>query len=344
MCSFCNQKTISGTAKKLTKEDIDNAVKIATAREYDKANSEIAFFGGSFTAIDKDYITYLLESAYPYVEKGLFKGIRCSTRPDAINEEILVLLKKYGVTAIELGAQSMSDKVLEMNNRGHTAQDVINATNLIKKHGFECGLQMMTGLYGDTYESVIETAEKIISLKPDTVRIYPTVVLENTRLAELFYKMEYFPLSVNESVEICSRLLGMFNDAGIKVIRLGLHSGGNVEEGFVAGAYHPAFRELCESRLYFEKCCKIIKDNNITLMNAKLHEILHDRIYNKEKRHVESYIALRESVRGAKENMNISTKLEIFNTKYKRDVLDYTNRYNFDKIKDTTSGKVKSDD
>ena len=133
MCSFCNQKTISGSAKKLTKEDIDSAVKIATEREYDKANSEIAFFGGSFTAIDKEYMTYLLESAYPYVKKGFFKGIRCSTRPDAINEEILVLLKKYGVTAIELGAQSMSDKVLEMNNRGHTAQDVVNATNLIKK-------------------------------------------------------------------------------------------------------------------------------------------------------------------------------------------------------------------
>ena len=263
MCSFCNQKTISGSAKKLTKEDIDSAVKIATEREYDKANSEIAFFGGSFTAIDKEYMTYLLESAYPYVKNGFFKGIRCSTRPDAINEEILVLLKKYGVTAIELGAQSMSDKVLEMNNRGHSAQDVINATNLIKKHGFECGLQMMTGLYGDTYESAIETAEKIIGLKPDTVRIYPTVVLENTRLAELFYKMEYFPLSVNESVEICSRLLGMFNDADIKVIRLGLHSGGNVEEGFVAGAYHPAFRELCESRLYLEKCREIINSRNI---------------------------------------------------------------------------------
>lgn len=264
MCSFCNQKTISGSAKKLTKDDIDDAVKIATEREYDKANSEIAFFGGSFTAIDKEYMTYLLESAYPYVKNGLFKGIRCSTRPDAIDDEVLTLLKKYGVTAIELGAQSMSDTVLAMNDRGHTSDDVVRASELIKAHGFELGLQMMTGLYGDTDETAVETAEKIISLKPETVRIYPTVVLENTRLAFLYEKGEYTPQTVDEAVKLCSVLLGMFNEANIKVIRLGLHSGGNVEEGFVAGAYHPAFRELCESRLYFEKCCELIKKNNIT--------------------------------------------------------------------------------
>lgn len=264
MCSFCNQKTISGSAKKLTKEDIDKAVKIATDREYDKSDSEIAFFGGSFTAIDKEYMIYLLESAYPYVKNGLFKGIRCSTRPDAIDYEVLTLLKKYGVTAIELGAQSMSDKVLEMNDRGHTAEDVVRASELIKKHDFELGLQMMTGLYGDTDDSAIATAEKIISLKPETVRIYPTVVLGNTRLASLYEKGEYTPQTVDEAVKLCSVLLGMFGDAGIKVIRLGLHSGGNVENGFVAGAYHPAFRELCESRLYLEKCCELIKKNNIT--------------------------------------------------------------------------------
>ena len=264
MCSFCNQKTISGSAKKLTKEDIDEAVKIATDCEYDRSESEIAFFGGSFTAIDREYMTYLLESAYPYVKNGLFKGIRCSTRPDAIDDEILNLLKKYGVTAIELGAQSMSDKVLGMNDRGHTAEDVVRASALIKEHGFELGLQMMTGLYGDTDETAIATAEKIISLKPETVRIYPTVVLENTRLASLYEKGEYTPQTVDEAVNLCSKLLGMFNEASIKVIRLGLHSGGNVEDGFVAGAYHPAFRELCESRLYLEKCRNLINDNNIT--------------------------------------------------------------------------------
>ncbi len=261
-CSFCNQKTISGTVKKLTKEDIDSAVKIATEKEYDRANSEIAFFGGSFTAIDREYMVYLLESAFQYVRKGLFKGIRCSTRPDAIDEEILSLLKKYGVTAVELGAQSMDDEVLSLNERGHTAEDVAKASVLIKEHGFELGLQMMTGLYGDTDEKTILTAEKIIALKPETVRIYPTVVLENTALEKFYKQGIYKPQTTEEATEICSKLLEMFTDAGIKVIRLGLHSGGNVEDGYVAGAYHPALRELCESRLYLEKCIREIRKNN----------------------------------------------------------------------------------
>ena len=264
MCSFCNQKTISGFSKRLTKEDIDASVNIALDGEYDRENSEIAFFGGSFTAIDRDYMTYLLECAYPYVRDGYFKGIRCSTRPDAIDEDILTLLKAYGVTAIELGAQSMDDTVLTLNDRGHTAKSVEDAARLIKSHGFELGLQMMTGLYGDTNEKAIKTAEKFISLSPDTVRIYPTVVLENTKLSELYKMGEYEPETVEAATELCAKLLLMFHNENIKVIRLGLHSGGNVEEGFVAGAYHPAFRELCESKIYLDKAVEYIKKNSLS--------------------------------------------------------------------------------
>lgn len=262
-CSFCNQRTISGSSKRLTRADIDSAVAVAVNGEYDRNNSEIAFFGGSFTAIDREYMIYLLESAYPYVKNGLFKGIRCSTRPDAVDREVLSILKRYGVTAIELGAQSMSDRVLEMNERGHTAQDVIDASVLIKNSGFELGLQMMTGLYGDDDETAAETARKLISLKPDTVRIYPTVILENTKLADYYRKGVYNAQTLDEAVELCSQLLCMFNDNNIKVIRLGLHSGGNVDEGYLAGAYHPAFRELCESRIYLKKIEEIIKSKNI---------------------------------------------------------------------------------
>lgn len=269
-CSFCNQRTISGSSKKLTKEDIDSAVATAIKCEYDSKNSEIAFFGGSFTAIDKAYMIYLLECAYPYVKNGYFSGIRCSTRPDAIDDDILGILKRYGVTAIELGAQSMSDEVLLMNERGHTAEAVEKASELIKFYGFELGLQMMTGLYGDDDETAVMTAEKIIALKPDTVRIYPTVVLENTRLAELYKIGEYIPQTVEQAVDLCSRLLEMFNAANIRVIRLGLHSGGNVEDGFVAGAYHPAFRELCESRIYLKKVTELIKNSKIS-GNAEIY-------------------------------------------------------------------------
>ena len=260
-CSFCNQKTISGKTKKLTVEDIDEAVKIASADGDGKG--EIAFFGGSFTAIEKSYMFSLLERAKLYIDEGLFEGIRISTRPDCINEEILILLKKYGVTSIELGCQSMNDEVLLLNGRGHTSDDVVKASELIKEYGFEFGVQMMTGLYGDSDETAIKTAEKLIALSPDTARIYPTVVLEGTRLSELYKAGEYKPQTVEEASELCSRLIPMFEEKGIRIIRLGLHSGGNVEEGFVAGAYHPAFKEICESKIYFQNILKEIRRENI---------------------------------------------------------------------------------
>lgn len=262
-CSFCNQKTISGKITPLRPEEIDHAVKIAL-KTVSCNEGEIAFFGGSFTAIDKDYMICLLERAYSYVNQGLFKGIRISTRPDCIDDDILDALKRYGVSAIELGCQSMDDEVLLLNKRGHTESDVIKAVRLIKARGFELGLQMMTGLYGDTDEKAIKTAEKIIALCPDTVRIYPTILLEGTDLCELYRKGLYAPQTVEEAAELCKKLLLMFEKEGIRVIRLGLHSGGNVEEGFVAGPYHPAFREICESKIYLDKVLYQLNEKSIT--------------------------------------------------------------------------------
>ncbi len=261
-CSFCNQKTISGKITPLKVEEIDRAVEVAL-KSIGCNEGEIAFFGGSFTAIDISYMISLLERAYTYVEKGLFKGIRISTRPDCIDEEVLDILARYGVTAIELGCQSMDDEVLLLNKRGHTENDVINAAKLIKEKGFELGLQMMTGLYGDNDEKSVKTAEKIIALCPDTVRIYPTVVLEGTDLCELYRKGVYLPQTVDEAAELSKSLLLMFEENGIRVIRLGLHSGGNVEEGFVAGPYHPAFREICESKIYFDNVLNQIEEKGI---------------------------------------------------------------------------------
>lgn len=262
-CSFCNQKTISGQIKKLTADDVKEAVETALSGRYDTAEGEIAFFGGSFTAIERKYMLSLLKSAKPYIEKGMFKGIRISTRPDCINEEVLLILKEYGVTSIELGCQSMSDEVLLLNERGHTANDVICASKLIKKHGFELGVQMMTGLYGDSDETAVETAQKLISLSPDTARIYPTVVLENTKLAFLYRSGKYKAQTLDEAVGLCSKLLLMFHEANIPVIRLGLHSGGGVEDGYIAGAYHPAFREKCESAVYLEKVKKALEEKGV---------------------------------------------------------------------------------
>ena len=257
-CSFCNQKSISGETKQIIGDDVKAACETAL-KSGNCEQAEIAFFGGSFTAVDRDYMVSLLTAAYEYVKIGKFKGIRISTRPDCINEEILNILKSYGVTAIELGCQSMDDEVLRLNKRGHSAKDIETASTLIKNFGFELGHQMMTGLYGSNDEKDILTAEKLIKLKPDTVRIYPTVVLENTELSEKFKNKEYIPQETEDAVRLCANLLLMFESAGIPVIRLGLHSGGNVEEGYVAGAFHPAFREKCESEIYYEKFVKVLE-------------------------------------------------------------------------------------
>lgn len=250
-CSFCNQKTITGKDKQPTTEDVRNAVETALKRKGYKY--EIAFFGGSFTAIDREYIVSLLKTASEYVDGERIYGIRISTRPDFIDRDVLNILKQYEVTAIELGAQSMDDEVLRANYRGHTADDIVRASNLIKDFGFELGLQMMTGLYLDTDDKAIQTAEKIIALKPETVRIYPTVVLKGTMLADLYKKELYKPQTVDDAARLCTQLLPMFEEAGIKVIRLGLHSSPDIKKNMVAGAFHDSFGEIVQSRFMLNR-------------------------------------------------------------------------------------------
>ena len=211
--------------------------------------TEIAFFGGSFTAIDRQYMLELLTSAKPFTE--VFKGIRISTRPDCIDDEVLTLLKEYGVTSIELGAQSMDNSVLKLNNRGHKAEDVVNASKRIKEFGFSLGLQMMTGLYGSDFDKDIKTAESFIALKPDTVRIYPTVIMKNTDLADFYNSGKFVPYTLDESVELCSRLILMFERKGISIIRLGLHYSDSLVDDSLGDNYHPAFKELCESKIFY---------------------------------------------------------------------------------------------
>lgn len=247
-CTFCNQFTITGEPETAKPEDVAPAVR--TALRSGTRHAQLAFFGGSFTAIPRDYMLSLLEAARPFVEDGSVTGIRISTRPDCIDDEILDILQEYGTEAIELGAQSMSDSVLRLNRRGHTAEDVERASGKIRSRGLELGLQMMTGLYGSSPEQDRETAKALISLKPQTVRIYPTIVIERTELARLYREGKYTPQTLEEAVELGADLLREFEQNGIRVIRLGLHSGGNVEDGYVAGPYHPAFRELCEGRIY----------------------------------------------------------------------------------------------
>lgn len=173
---------------------------------------------------------------------------------------ILGILKSYGMTAIELGAQSMNDEVLTANRRGHTAQDVRRASRLIKQSGFELGLQMMTGLYKDTEQYCIDTAKEFIALHCDTVRIYPTVILKNTELGRLHESGVYDSFTFEQTTRLCAKLLDMFNKAGVAVIRMGLHASRDVEQEMIGGVYHPALREIAESILYLEKMNAVCED------------------------------------------------------------------------------------
>ncbi len=266
-CSFCNQRAISHTASAPTAEQVSVILKNTV---FSHGNTEIAFFGGSFTAIERDYMLSLLEAAQPYIQNGKASGIRISTRPDKINEEILDILKKYHVTAIELGAQSMDDEVLSANERGHSANDVRSASELIRKNGFELGLQMMTGLYRSTVEKDRQTAYEIVGLRPDTVRIYPTVILKNTRLGELFQNGEYVPYSFEECAELCAELLELFEKNNIRVIKLGLHASETVESDMLGGFYHQAFREICEGIIFSKKiAAEISQSGKITVFTAQ---------------------------------------------------------------------------
>ena len=258
-CSFCDQNSITGESGVPTPEEVDKTLKKA-ARDLHgfSEKAEIAFFGGSFTMIPKELMESLLSVAKKWIDRKAFSGIRISTRPDAIDEDILSVLKEYGVTSIELGAQSCNNAVLEKNRRGHTFEDTQKASELIKNAGFSLGLQMMTGMPGSTKEDDLLTAARFAALKPDTMRIYPTLVLKNTLMAKWFESGEYIPQTVEEAASECAELLDVFELYNIKVIRLGLHAEESLEENLMAGPYHPAFREICESLRFRKKIAPML--------------------------------------------------------------------------------------
>ena len=258
-CSFCDQNSITGESGIPSPEEVEKTLKKAARELHGFAEkSEIAFFGGSFTMIPREIMVSLLEVAAKWVRRGAFSGIRLSTRPDAIDSEVLDLLKEYGVTSIELGAQSSDNSVLAKNFRGHTFEDTKRASALIKEAGFSLGLQMMTGMPGSTPERDTKTAMDFALLRPDTMRIYPALVLKNTLMAKWYESGEYIPETVDEAAALCADLLDIFELYNVKVIRLGLHAQESLEESLVAGPYHPAFREICESLRFRKKLAPML--------------------------------------------------------------------------------------
>lgn len=256
-CVFCNQRTISGVNKfEITrvKDEIEEALKTISK----DTEAEIAFFGGSFTGIDRSLMISLLELGYNYVLQGKVSSIRCSTRPDYITPEILDILKMYGVKTIELGLQSYNDNVLSLCKRGHTAEDEKNATAMIVEHGFDLVGQMMIGLPGSTLEMEIATAEFIIASGACGARIYPTVVFNETELFEMASKGYYDPITVSDAVVRSAKVLRLFIENNVKIIRIGLCASDNLYEKdkYYAGPNHPALGEMVEGELYFD----IIRD------------------------------------------------------------------------------------
>jgi len=270
-CVFCNQKRISGTSS-FNKNEVDSIIKNALSTiDTDNTETEIAFFGGSFTGIDRDDMIFLLKTAYKYIENGSVSSIRLSTRPDYINEEILQILKNYGVKTIELGLQSMDDEVLCASKRGHTAKTAIEACKLIKKHNFTLIGQMMIGLPCSTLEKEVYTANIIAELC-DGARIYPTVVLRETELCSMAKRNEYTPLRLEDAVTRTGEALLVFDKAEKEVIRIGLQSGDELYDPDVVygGDYHPAIGELAQNYLYYKKICEILDRVNDDMSGKNL--------------------------------------------------------------------------
>ena len=276
-CVFCNQVPITGAKHGALAPD-KIRIQIREFLNYKKENRkpvQIAFFGGNFLGLKPEEIKSWLELAGEFVSQGLVDGIRFSTRPDTIDADRLDILENYPVATVELGVQSMDDQVLALAGRGHRASDTIRAVEALKERQLGVGLQMMVGLPGDSEAQALVTARKIADLDPDFVRIYPTVVVENSRLAQWFKKGEYLPLTLEDAVTLVKKIYLLFKQEEIDVIRMGLQASKDLEDdSFVlAGPYHPAFGHLVYSEIFWDKVLaaiesvKYVKDTLTILVN-----------------------------------------------------------------------------
>mgnify|MGYP002554247286 CR=1 FL=1 len=276
-CTFCNQRKISGEQKQVTAEDVKNTIEYYLKNFKSSDNYvEVAFFGGSFTAIDRNIQEELLTAVQPYIKNKKVNSIRLSTRPDAIDKDILNFLKKNHVKTIELGVQSTNNYILARCKRGHNFEDVKKASKLIRWYGFNLGHQMMVGLPESTKLDDINTAKQLIKLKPKMVRIYPVLVIKNTKLEKDYNSGKYNPLTVVQAVEICKELVKIFANKKIDVIRIGLQptdtisSPQNKNSEVVAGPFHPAFRQLVESGMWYDVILTKIKKLNIKVKEVEV--------------------------------------------------------------------------
>ena len=281
-CVFCNQASITGTHSTPTGKDVRYQVENFLSYTHRQRRCvQIAFFGGNFFGVQKRTRDRLLAAATKCVTAGLADSIRFSTRPDTVNRQRLASISDFPVSTIELGVQSMSNAVLKNSRRGHTAADTIRSVQLLKEHDYQVGVQMMVGLPGDTVQRLNTSGSEVLQLKPDFIRIYPTVVVEGSPLAKYYKNGDYVPLSLSEAVRQVKDLYLLFKDENIPVIRMGLQATEDLESGstILAGPYHPAFGHLVYSGVFLDMAVAAIKKKNLRGSKVTLH--VHPRSVSK---------------------------------------------------------------
>ncbi len=263
-CIFCNQRRISGEngAAPVTPEDVRETISTWLERNSKRAagRTQVAFYGGSFTGLPVSRQRELLQAVEPFLNNGEVQSIRLSTRPDYVDENTAKFLKVHGVATVELGVQSLDDQVLAASNRGHAATHTREAFSLLREAGLETGLQIMLGLPGQTTCSLIRTVKEVAAMKPDFVRIYPVLVLRESGLNRLYERGEYRPLTLGKAVLQAAWMKNAMDRNGIRVVRMGLQPGPELEKSLVAGPYHPAFGELVSSRIMLRKTRKMLRE------------------------------------------------------------------------------------
>ena len=273
-CVFCNQKSITGSRNdRLSPNQIKEQISEFLGFKGDnRGRVEVAFYGGNFLGLNTSYRNSFLKQVQEFVNTGRVDSIRFSTRPDTISSTSLEELTPYSVGAVEIGLQSMDDNVLTMSQRGHSANDSSTAVEILKNRGINVGLQIMPGLPGDTLQSILKTGNRVVELKPDFVRIYPTVVIRDTTLEKWYNSGKFEPLSLYEAVDVTKRLYLLFEGEGISVIRMGLHAGSSLLEpgNIVAGPFHPAFGHLVHSAIFFDLAARKLETQNDIPNRVKL--------------------------------------------------------------------------
>ncbi|MFA6878285.1 MAG: radical SAM protein [Fusobacterium sp.] len=287
-CVFCNQVKINGRETDVTNEDLENILEYYLKILPEDSYKEVAFFGGTFTGISLGRQKEYLEVVKKYLDKGLVQGIRLSTRPDYINKEVMDQLQDYKVTTIELGVQSFDQNVLEKSARYYKMEVVYKSCEMIKDYGINLGIQIMPGLPGSTFETDFESAKKVVEINPLNVRVYPTLIIKDTELENMYHSGEYKVLSMEEAIKRCRKICALIELNGIKLIRVGLQPSEDLRNGGVSveGAFHPAFKELVDGEIYFsflEKIKKTEKYLNVEVCEKNVSKVIGINKRNKKR-------------------------------------------------------------